>query len=139
MIIIITTAIMIITPYSLNKEFRFKRQLHCILTVEIWPLPTCFIPNNIHEKISPFWLVKSSAVFFKTVQKSVNSVQKEETNQVFWLVNDQRNSQKANQIFCFQIKHTPWIAQLMVQFCSDCMIRVRSFCLTISKFFHVYY
>ena len=65
------------------------------------------------QKISPFWLVKSSAVFFRTVQKRVNSVQKQVTNQAFWLVKDQRNSQMANQIFCFQIKHTPWMAQLM--------------------------
>ena len=83
----------------------------------VW-LPTdaehYFLTNNIHEKISPFWLIKSSAVFFfKTVQKRVNSVQKEETNQAFWLVNDQRNSQMANQIFCFQIKRTPWMTQLM--------------------------
>ena len=33
-------------------------------------------------------------------------MQKEITNQAFWLVNDQRNSQMANQIFCFQIKRT---------------------------------
>ena len=67
-----------------------------------------FLSNNIHEKIYPFWLVKNSAVFFKTVQKRVNSVQKEETNQAFWLVNDQSNSQMANQIFCFQIKRNWW-------------------------------
>ena len=42
----------------------------------------------------------------------------------------------ANQIFCFQIKRTPWMAQFMVQFFPDCMIRVRSFCSTISQFFH---
>ena len=71
-----------------------------------------FLPNNMHEKIYPFWLVKSSA-FFKTVQKRVNSVQKEVTNQAVWLVNDQRNSPMANQIFRFQIKCTPWMAQLM--------------------------
>ena len=95
--------------------------------------------NNIHEKIYPFWLVNSSAFFFQTVQKIVNSVQKEVTTEVFWLVNHQRNSQMANQIFCFQIKHTPWIVQLMAQFFPDWVIRVRFFCLTISKFFHVYY
>ena len=39
--------------------------------------------------------------FFKTVQKRVNSVQKEETNQAFWLVNDQRNSQMAQSNFLF--------------------------------------
>ena len=79
------------------------------------------------------------AVQFFLEQKIVNSVQKEETNQAFLLVNDQRKSQMANQIFCFQIKCTPWMAQLMVQFFPDCLIRVRSFCSTILKFFHVYY
>ena len=55
------------------------------------------------------WL--SAVQFFsKTVQKRGNSVQKEETNQAFWLVNDQRTLQMANQIFCFQIKRTPWMA-----------------------------
>ena len=90
--------------------------------------------NNIHEQISPFWLVKSSAVFLKTVQKRVNLVQKEETNQAFWLVNDQRNSQMANQIFCFQSMHVPW----MVQFFPDCVIRVRFFCLKPSRNFFMY-
>ena len=51
--------------------------------------------------------------FSKTEQKRVNSVQKEETNQAFSLVNYQRNLQMANQMFCFQIKRTPWMAQLM--------------------------
>ena len=37
------------------------------------------------------WL-RAVHFFFKTVQKRVNSVQKEETNQAFSLVNDQRNS-----------------------------------------------
>ena len=46
----------------------------------------------------------------------LRAVQKEVTNQAFWLVNDQRNSQMANQIFCFQIKRTPWMAQFMAQF-----------------------
>ena len=86
------------------------------------------------------WL-RAVQFFSKTMQKRVNSVQKEETNQEFWLVNDQRNSQMTNQIFCFQIKRTPWMAQLMAQFFPDCVIRVRSssFCSTISKFFHIYY
>ena len=35
----------------------------------------------------------------------------------------------ANQIFCFQIKRTPWMAQFMVQFFPDCVISVRSLCL----------
>ena len=79
------------------------------------------------------WL-RAVQCFWKTVQKRVNSVQKEETNQAFWLVNDQINSQMANQIFCFQIKRTPWMVQLMAQFCPDCVIRARFFCLTISIF-----
>ena len=51
-------------------------------------------------------------------------MQKEETNQALRLVNDQRNSQMANQIFCFQIKRTPWMAQCF----PDCVIGVRLFC-----------
>ena len=58
-------------------------------------------------------MVKSSAFFFFENSAEINSVQKEETNQALWLVNDQRNLQMANQIFCFQIKRTPWMAQLM--------------------------
>ena len=73
----------------------FKKSLKGLS--EIWrSLDSCkwvtfkkryLITNNIHEKISPFWLVKSSAFFLKTVQKRVNSVQKEETNQALGLVN----------------------------------------------------
>ena len=58
------------------------------------------------------WLI-AVQFFSKPVQKRVNSAQKEETNQAFWLVNDQRNLQMADQIFCFQIKRMPWMAQLM--------------------------
>ena len=54
------------------------------------------------------WL-RAVQFFLKTVQKRVKSVQEEETKQAFWLVNDQKNLQMANQIFCFQIKRTPWI------------------------------
>ena len=43
----------------------------------------------------------------------------------------------ANQIFCFQIMHVPWMAQFMAQIFPDCVICVHFFCLTISKFFHV--
>ena len=76
------------------------------------------------------WL-RAVQFFSKTVQKRVNSVEKEETNQAFWLVNDHRSLQMANQIFCFQINRTPWMAQ----FFPDCVINVRFFCFTISKFF----
>ena len=67
-----------------------------------------YMKNFLHSD----WL-RAVQFFSKTVQKRVNSVHKEETNQAFWLVNDQRNLQIANQIFCFQIKRTPWMAQLM--------------------------
>ena len=32
----------------------------------------------------------------------------------------------ANQIFCFQIKRTPWMAQFVAQFFPDCVVRVCS-------------
>ena len=115
---------------QLRFEQYWKFLIHCTLSACVY-LKT----NNIHEKISPFWLVKSNAVVFFKQCRRANSVQKEVTNQAFWLVNDQRNSQMANQIFCFQIKRTPW----MEQFFPDRVIRVRFFYLTISKFFHVYY
>ena len=82
------------------------------------------------KKFLHFDWLRAVQFFSKTVQKRVNSVQKEETNQAFWLVNDQRNLQMANQIFCFQIKRTP----SMAQFFPDCVIHVRFFCFTISKF-----
>ena len=87
------------------------------------------------KKFLHFDWLRAVQFISKTVQKRVNSEQKEETNQAFWLVNDQRNLQMANQIFCFQIKRTPWMAQ----FSPDCVIHMRFFCFTISKFFHVYY
>ena len=49
------------------------------------------------------WLRAVQFLFLKTVQKRVNSVQKGEANQAFGCVNVQRNSQMANQIFCFQV------------------------------------
>jgi len=61
--------------------------------------------------------------------KSDWQVQKEVTKQAFWFVNDQRNSLMTNQIFCFQIKRTPWMAPLMPQFFPDGVIGVRFFCL----------
>ena len=65
------------------------------------------------KKFLHFDWLRAVQFFSKTVQKRVNPVQKEETNQAFWLVNDQSNLQMANQIFCFQIKRTPWMGQLM--------------------------
>ena len=65
------------------------------------------------KKFLHFDWLRAVQFFSKTVQKRVNSVQKEETNQAFWLVNDQTNLHMANQIYCFQINRTPWMAQLM--------------------------
>ena len=65
------------------------------------------------KKFPHFDWLRAVQFFSKTMQKRVNSGQKEETNQAFWLLNYQRNLQMANQIFCFQIKRTPWMAQLM--------------------------
>lgn len=41
--------------------------------------------NNIHEKISPFWLVKSSAVFFKQCRKeSIQCKKRKQTKHSDW-------------------------------------------------------
>ena len=59
-----------------------------------------------------------------------------------------RNSQMANEIFWFQIKRTPWMAQFMVQF-FPALRDTRAFLLlnhleifssiSMEKFFYVYY
>ena len=66
-----------------------------------WSLVTVLI-IYMKKFLHPDWLREVQFLFLiKTKQKQVtyNSVQKEVTNQVFWLVNDQRNSQKVKQIF----------------------------------------
>ena len=110
----------------------------------------CFYGINIHEKISPCWLAESMSIinpkqckilkFFecrktKLVRKGEIECKNLKLN---WLTGKswKRNSQMANQIVCFQIKRTLWMAQFMVQFFPDSVIGVRSFCSTISKFFH---
>ena len=65
------------------------------------------------KKFLHFDWLRTVQFFSKAVQKRVNSVQKEETIQAFWLVNYQRNLQMANQILCFEIRRTPWMAQFM--------------------------
>ena len=52
--------------------------------------------------------------FLNTVQKRGNWMQKKVIKQAFWLDNEQRSSQMANQISCFQIKRAPWMAQLLI-------------------------
>ena len=104
--------------------------------------------NNIHAKISPCWLAESmsfnpkqckSLKFFECREtKLVQKVEIErESLKLNWLTGKsrKRNSQMANQMFCFQIKHTPWMALFIAQFFPDCVIRMRSFCSTISKCF----
>ena len=34
--------------------------------------------------------------------------------QAFWLINEQRSSQIANQIFCFRIKRAPFMARKLI-------------------------
>ena len=63
------------------------------------------------------WL-RTVQFFLNTVRKRGNWMQKKVIKQAFWLVNEQRSSQIANQIFCFQIKRAPWMAQFFL----DCVI-----------------
>ena len=83
----------------------------------------------IHEKISPCWLAESMSINLKQCKnlkffecrktKLVQKVEIECKNlKLNWLTGKsrKRNSQMANQIFCFQIKRTPWMAQFMAQF-----------------------
>ena len=59
------------------------------------------------KKFLHFDWLRALQFFSKTVQKRVNSVQKEETNQAFWLVNDQRNLQMAIKSFVFKSSARP--------------------------------
>ena len=79
-------------------------------------------------------LIPNSAESWNSVQKVEIERKKLKLN---WLTGKSRErySQMANQIFCCQIKRTPWMAQFIAQFFPDCVIRVRFFWLTISIFF----
>ena len=61
------------------------------------------------------WL-RTVLFFLNTVQKRGNWMQKKVIKQAFWLVDEQRSSQITNQIFSFQIKRAPWMAQLWRNF-----------------------
>ena len=61
------------------------------------------------------WL-RAVQFFLNTVQKRGNLMQKKVIKQAFWFVNEQRSSQIANQIYFFQIKRAPWMAQLWRNF-----------------------
>ena len=79
------------------------------------------------------WL-RAVQFFFKQYRKEfIQCKKRKQSKHSDWLMI--KETQMANQIFCFQIKHTPWMAQLMAQFFPDYVIPVRLFCLTISKFF----
>ena len=67
------------------------------------------------------WL-RTVQFFLNTVQKRGNWMQKKVIKQAFWLVNEQRSSQITNQIYFFQIKRAPWMAQLWRNFFPDCVI-----------------
>ena len=79
----------------------------------------------------------------RAVQFKCNAVQKKCNNSVnytskfwsIWLANKQYALVRTNEMFCFQIKRVPWMAQ----FFSDCVICVRFFYLTISIFFILNY
>ena len=139
---------MIIRPYSLNIQFRSQNvsfitssqwkfgphQLVSYLIIYMqkfyhadWLRACQLIPNS--EKTWNFLSAERRNWWRKLKLKMIDrykKVKKEVTNQAFWLVNGQRNSQIANQIFCFQIKHAPWMAQLMVQILPWCVIRLHS-------------
>ena len=57
-----------------------------------------YLSNIYMKKFLHFDWLRALQFLLKTVQKRVTAVQKEETNQAFWLINDQRNSQVANEI-----------------------------------------
>ena len=58
----------------------------------------------------------ATATALTQCRKEVIECKKKVIKQAFWLVNEQRSSQLANQIFCFQIKRAPWMAQLWRNF-----------------------
>ena len=99
-----------------------------------------YTANNGHEKNSPFWLVKSSAVFFlKQCRKELIQCKKrKQTKHSDWLMIKETHLRWPIKS-CFEIKRMPWMAQWMAQVFPDCVIRVRSFSSTISQFFHIYY
>ena len=87
--------------------------------------------------------VFNASLHERVLNDAINYAQKRYAMQLWgitlnWLTGKsrKRNPQMANQIFCFQIKRTPSMAQFIAQFFPDCVIRVRSFWSTISKFFH---
>jgi len=59
-----------------------------------------------------FFECRKTKLVQKVEVKNDWQVQKELTNQAFWLVNDKKKSQMANLIFCFEMKGTPWMTQI---------------------------
>ena len=120
---------------SETRKFETKRVHKGPITTEDLLTFQALIINYTWKNVSTL-IGQEQCIFFLTVQKRVNSVQKEETNQAFWLVNDQRNSQMAIKSFAF--KSSALDGAIDGAIFPDCEIRVRLFCFTISKCFHVY-
>jgi len=59
------------------------------------------------------WLRAVKFFFSKQCREELIQCKKRKQTEHSDWSNDQRNSQMANQIFCFQIKCTPWMVQLM--------------------------
>ena len=67
------------------------------------------------------WL-RTVQFFLNTVQKRGNWMQKKVIKQAFWLVNEQRSSQIANQIYIFSNQARALGGAIMAQFFPDCVI-----------------
>ena len=116
----------------LQRKFELNSLLVSYLIIYMKKIPLCWLAESM--SINPKQC-KNLKFFECRKTKLEQKVEIECKNlKLNWLTGKsrKRNSQMANQIFCFQIKRTPWMAQ----FFPDCVIRVLFFCSTISKFFH---
>ena len=74
------------------------------------------------KKLLDFEWLRTVQFFLNTVQKKGNGMQEKVIEQAFWLVNEQRSLQRANQIFCFQNQARALDGAIMAQFFPDCVI-----------------
>ena len=96
-----------------SRDFQRCNNDYKIINFLCWPIHTnwaesCAI-NPKQCKNLKFFECRKTKLVHNVEIKNDWQMQKEVTNQAFWLVNDQRNSQMVNQISCFQIKRTPWM------------------------------
>ena len=98
------------------------------------PVLVCFPINNIPEKISSFWLVKSSFFFFNSAEKSYFSAKRGNKSSIVIGQWSKKFTDGQWNIFVSNQAHALDGAIDGVIF-PDCVIRVPSFCLTISNFF----